>query len=251
LKDLDDFSTRAAVQVLTRHKPDLTLIHLVNLDLAQHLSGRESEATRQALLHMDSLLGQIVDQVDLATTTIVVLGDHGFRDYTKVFHINALFARSGWLQEEQGQIFQWKAQAHPEGGLAAIYVKDRKLIPAVMAALTENAMDRYVVLDRKELDRLQAYPEACCAIEALPGYAFGSNLMGDLVTVLPTTRGNHGQRPLMSELHTGFLAVGPGIARGARLPVLNALDVAPTLAKILGLNWVVTEGKPIPIAPAR
>jgi len=37
-------------------------------------------------------------------------------------------------------------------------------------------------------------------------------------------------------LLAGFVAAGPGVAEGARLGLLDALDVAPTLAALLGVT---------------
>jgi hypothetical protein len=40
-----------------------------------------------------------------------------------------------------------------------------------------------------------------------------------------------------------FLAVGPGIRRGAEIPPIASRDVAPTVAHLLGLGMPPTEGR--------
>jgi hypothetical protein len=41
-----------------------------------------------------------------------------------------------------------------------------------------------------------------------------------------------------------FVAWGAGIRPGARLPVIRSVDVAPTIARLLGLRLENTDGKP-------
>jgi len=44
-------------------------------------------------------------------------------------------------------------------------------------------------------------------------------------------------------MDAGFVAWGPGIARGLRIPVMELTDVAPTLAPLLGLSLDGVEGR--------
>jgi hypothetical protein len=62
----------------------------------------------------------------------------------------------------------------------------------------------------------------------------------------------HGYRPEMPAMATGFILAGPGIRRGAELPFVRQLDVAPTLAALLGVPLEAALGLPIPgvLAPA-
>ena len=49
-------------------------------------------------------------------------------------------------------------------------------------------------------------------------------------SVLPAgaLKGMHGYLPTMPGMATGFIAAGPGVRRGAELPVVRQVDVAPT-----------------------
>ena len=86
--------------------------------------------------------------------------------------------------------------------------------------------------------------------EELPEHlhAGGNRRLGD-VLVMPTglgmvqlapddrpPAGMHGWDPTLPEMHGIFLAAGPGIAAGAALPTVNAVDVYPLLAHLLGLT---------------
>ena len=49
----------------------------------------------------------------------------------------------------------------------------------------------------------------------------------------------------MPEMATGFIASGPGLRSGLEIPVIRQLDVAPTLAQILGVQFDEAEGHPV------
>jgi arylsulfatase A-like enzyme len=46
-------------------------------------------------------------------------------------------------------------------------------------------------------------------------------------------------------METGLVAWGAGVRAGWVLPVTNTIDVAPTIAQILGLDLPTADGKPI------
>jgi len=239
LKELDRFTLHAARRILQVHQPELTLVHLVNLDFVQHLTGRASPETHAALQETDGLIGQLLASVDLRRTNVVLLGDHGFLDYDKVLAVNVLFREQGWLATDGPVLKSWKVVAHAEGGQAAIYLAPGEGIELgrqVLELLRKNAPGRYTVLDREALDRLQAYPGALCALEAEPGFALGGSLAGAFEVQLKSARGAHGHLPSRPALRAGFIAAGPAVGRTGDLGEIRVLDVAPTIASVLGLE---------------
>jgi hypothetical protein len=51
----------------------------------------------------------------------------------------------------------------------------------------------------------------------------------------PTGSGAHGPAPWRRKLHAIFYAAGPGVRAGARLGLVRTIDVAPTVAWLLGV----------------
>lgn len=259
----DRFVTSASRYTLGAHHPDLALVHLIEVDHAAHETGKSSPETRAALKVADAQLARIIEPLDLAKTTLFVLGDHGFYDYDKVIHLNALFARQGWLREKQGKAQpDWKVIARLSGSTAAIYSRDPRLAPRVIALLKRNAGSLYRVLERDELDRLGAFPGAICAADPLtsipgpggrqrPGYSMGNGASGPLVTDAGRVRGNHGSDPTVPQLRAGFIAVGPGIPAGLRLGTVRLIDVAPTAARILGVSLPHPQGRAMELGSPR
>lgn len=239
LNELDRFTLHAATRLLEAHHPELMLVHLVNLDFVQHLTGRASQQTHAALQEMDRLIGQLLASVDLQRTNVVILGDHGFLDFDRVLAVNALFKEQGWLETDGPRLKSWKVIAQAEGGQAAIYLApgtDSEFSQQVIELLRKSAPGRYTILDRKALDRLEAYPGALCALEAEPGFALESSLVDTFEFQLKAAKGAHGHLPSRPELRAGFIAAGPAVSRTGDLGEILVLDVAPTIASVLGLE---------------
>lgn len=255
----DQWVTDASDYLLRERHPSLTLIHLINVDHVQHDYGNVAPQTRAAVKLADTQLAKMLSGIDFNKTTVFVLGDHGFYNFDKIININTLFAQQGWLKEFAGKLKpDWKVIAHPSGGTAAIYSRDPKLNKKLVQLLEQNAGQAYRVIHRKELDRLEAFPGAVCAVDPMttaptsdgkigPGYSIGKEAQGELIAYLGRVRGNHGPNPSDPLLKTGFIAIGPGIPAGKNLGQIRLLDVAPTAAQIIGLKMPPTlEGRPIP-----
>jgi predicted AlkP superfamily pyrophosphatase or phosphodiesterase len=244
----DQWMTESAISILKHHSPNLLLLHLTQGDHAQHLTGRDSPVTQKAVAQLDAWVGKLASSLDLARTTLVVLGDHGFRDYKAELRLNTLFVKNGWITlGPDGKVTDWKAIAHGGGGQAAVYVRDKGMNIPVMRFLKREARNRYQVISRVQLDSLGAYPEALCAIEPASGLSFSGAFDGKLITPVAGTHGNHGFLPTNAQLFSGLIAVGPGIAKNKNVGVIRMIDIAPTLASVLQVPLPSAEGKRIPL----
>jgi hypothetical protein len=58
-------------------------------------------------------------------------------------------------------------------------------------------------------------------------------------------KGMHGYLPSMPSMATGFIASGAGVRQGLRLPLVRMVDVAPTVAALLGIDLQGATGLPI------
>jgi hypothetical protein len=89
-------------------EPFMIFIH-VNPDHYGHDYGENSARYLEEFRHADTVLGQLMDALPVATTKFVVVADHGF-DEDKDYHRNAAdawiagnigFDRAYWLQNDQ------------------------------------------------------------------------------------------------------------------------------------------------------
>jgi hypothetical protein len=98
------------------------------------------------------------------------------------------------------------------------------------------------VLSADEMLRAGADPDAWFGLEAEPGYVFEDAASGPLLRAA-AVRGAGGYVSPLPALQPGFAAWGRGVRRGIRIPVMRQTDVAPTLARLLGVPLEGSEGR--------
>jgi len=83
-------------------------------------------------------------------------------------------------------------------------------------------------------------------ITAKPGYAFTANLGDALLTdATEGSFGAHGYVANDPEIGAIFIASGRGIKPGVTLESMRNVDIAPTLARLLGLDLPGVDGTPL------
>ncbi|HEV2988837.1 MAG TPA: alkaline phosphatase family protein, partial [Candidatus Angelobacter sp.] len=65
---------------------------------------------------------------------------------------------------------------------------------------------------------------------------------GPLVSSTPIT-GMHGYVPTQPEMRSVFFMAGQGITPSRQLGEIDMRDIAPTIARLLGINLKTAEGK--------
>lgn len=249
----DRFTAAMAAHIIRTKRPNLLLIHLMETDTAQHADGPGSPAARTAIEHIDAHVGAIVGATEeagiRARTTFVITGDHGFSRVHALIQPNVILREGGWLTTDaRGRVTTWQAAAHA----TAIRLKDpsdKALAARVEQAFRAAADGRYRgifrVVSRAELDALGAYPDAAFFIEPAEGYYVSDGVEGNEVLVGTTRRGAHGFLPTETRMHTGFIVAGAGIRPRVPLPLVRQIDIAPTVARLLGFEMPNIDGVPI------
>lgn len=87
---------------------------------------------------------------------------------------------------------------------------------------------------------MEADPQAMLALTGEQGISFNNNADGPLLK--PAKGGAHGYFPDFREIRTGFVASGAGLGSGVVLPEIGLEDVAPLVAKLLGIELKQAEG---------
>jgi len=245
----DEWDTGAAVYIRDKYKPDLLMVHINMMDNIQHEFGRDGPEIREAMKKTDEMIRKIVGKPD-PSTCVVVLGDHGLASYKKLVHPNILLVKGGWIRlDESGKLKSWDAVVDNNGPGAAVHVKDKSKIPAVLEYLRKNSGGHYSIISKSRLQKLRALPAAAFALEAAKNYSIGTKFKGELVTEEKRTSGAHGYLPSNPDMSAGFIAAGCGIAGGRSIGSMNMVDVAPTLARLLGFSMGKTAGRAVEIRP--
>jgi predicted AlkP superfamily pyrophosphatase or phosphodiesterase len=247
----DEIWTRAAVHIIEKHKPNLLMYHLLATDSAQHSYGARSLAANTALILADRQLQRILDAVERAgirdQTTIFVVSDHGFKTYHHVIHPNALLRQKGLLRS-QDDCDGWVI---PEGGTAMVYVTREERRKDVLAAFRGAIPGVSQVITPEEYPKW-GYPKvtpngrmADLVLAAVNDSAFDGAFNGEVNTDVPAgaSPGNHGYLNTDTDMDAILVSWGAGIKRGARTPIKPNVDVAATVAQLLGLDFNGIQGK--------
>jgi predicted AlkP superfamily pyrophosphatase or phosphodiesterase len=249
----DDVIATAALDIIARHKPNLLLVHFIEADHAQHVGSRSNPNLPDVLHRLDDHIHDIIEATKTAgiydQTTFIILGDHGFADIHRAIAPNVLLVQAGLITLENGKVTDWKAFTQHTGGSAAVYVKDPKdkaTLEKVHALLEEHEMDTssnrlYQIIEKDELVKLGGPRDAAFYLEGELGLMFSGAATGNFNRAAPL-QGNHGYLPTKPGLQTGFIIAGRGIKKCVVLDSIRLVDVAPTIAQLLGLDLKDTDG---------
>ncbi|BDC48830.1 alkaline phosphatase family protein [Bryobacterales bacterium F-183] len=260
--DLDNFSranivfrdqiwTKAGEYLIREHQPDLLLFHLLTGDSEQHAYGPDTLAAKTALAFLDSCVEKLVNAVTAAgladRTTFLIVSDHGFKAYTKQIKPNVALKAAGL--DKQVYVL-------PEGGTAFVYIEPpsdaAKLVPQIRKALEGvEGLDKvlgvedYPSLGLPHPDKDPQFGHLLLA--AKDGYSFSGATGGPVTAEVPQQGGSHGYLASESDMNPLFIASGRGVKKGAELGTVSNIDIAPTIAKLLGLSLPTAKGKVLPL----
>jgi predicted AlkP superfamily pyrophosphatase or phosphodiesterase len=253
----DEIWTRAAEHILRTHRPNLLMFHLLNLDSTQHRYGPRTPAAATTMAYLDSQVARIVRAIDqaglTARTTVVVVSDHGFKLVKRQIRVNTAFASAGLIKVEDGKIARADAYLVPEGGTGIVYVtvpdpngdvlaRARQALAGIegLDAIIEPASyAQYGLPLPSENNQMGAL-----FVTAKEGYAFAAAVTDPVVSdATEGSLGAHGYLSTDPDLGALFIASGAGIKRGVTLDAITNLDVAPTVAALLGVPLPNVEGR--------
>jgi predicted AlkP superfamily pyrophosphatase or phosphodiesterase len=246
-----------AAYLFARHRPTLMLVHIIGLDHVRHRLGRDNPRARRAVAAADRAIARVVETVEqldlLDRTTFVVTGDHGSVDVHTALLPN-VWLRDGGITPERVTENDWRAYFHGSGGSAFLHVQTPRdsgdasetvsAVRRTLAAMPSGIRALFDVVDRADLDRLGADPDAALALAAIPGVVFSSD--GDGPAVQAAHGAGHGYLPTLDDMMTGFVAAGAGVRSGAVVPLLPLEHIAPFVAALLGLHFADVDGTLLP-----
>jgi predicted AlkP superfamily pyrophosphatase or phosphodiesterase len=254
----DRIWTEAAAHIIRTHRPNLMMFHLLSLDSVQHRYGPRTLAATATMALLDAQVAQIVAAVEgaglAARTTYVVVSDHGFKLVKRQIRLNVALAQAGLLTLQDGKVTASQVYAVPEGGSAIVYLT----VPDPTGDLLARARKAMAgvegvaeVVEPAAFGRFTGLPQPNAGdqmgvlfVTPKEGYAFTAPAVGDVVVDAGEgSLGAHGYPASDPDLSALFIASGAGIRRGVTLDVIDNVDVAPTMAELLGLKLENVEGR--------
>lgn len=232
--------------VESERDPGLWLIRFDQTATYLHLFGYGSVEVVDALSRVDAAIGQIgrclADAGQLGETAIFVSGDVTYQPVHTLIDPNVVLVRNGLIGRDPRASTgarSWLAISRSNGRSAYVYAQDAENALKARALLEDEAIrtGAFEVVSASELAGANADPQAWFGLAAMPGFTIGNGLVRPSLR-LAEMRASAGAFPFrdLESSSVGFVAWGRGIRSGIRLPSLELVDIAPTIAALLGLR---------------
>lgn len=248
----------ATADAMTVSNPSITWInHTTLVTGVNHANGPGSQASYTAFAYADRLVGDILAALTEAglkdKATVVIATDHGFKKVAKLVYPNVVLRKAGLVQVDKEAVSACDAYVMSQGGMAFVYVTDPARRDALLPQLRElftatEGVDR--VMDGTDGPTMgMPLPSentgmGDLVLFAKAGYAFQGKFDGEEPVVVSTNYlGTHGCPSTDPQLDGAFIAWGYGIKPGTRIPRIANLDIAPTLAELLGVKLPNPDGR--------
>ena len=245
--------TKAAAYVITRRKPAFTALHLLVTDKVQHEVGPAHYRAAAALTTADHCVGLLRTAVEAAgmaeRTTFVIAADHGFVTVRHEMNVAALLREPAL----DGHV-RWHADSW------YVFVE---LLPTFDRAKHDAALEAVLarVARAPGIDRILR-PHEFVAL-GYPDYASNPYVPGHYIVVADidtrlvidpagsdTTRRlrarpyhGHGYLPDHPSMYPALVLSGAGVANGRTIGHVRNVDVAPTIATLLGVDFPGATGR--------
>jgi hypothetical protein len=213
---MDDRTRTLAILWLLHHeKPQLTFLHLVELDSEEHENAPFSREAKAIVERIDELIGQIVAALP-PDAAVSIVSDHGFERVDKIVNMKTAVPDA----VQAGSI---------------VLAPDEK----TAAALRDLKKDpRYGIGREISKEEFAKFPSnlnqnPSVVFESVEGVMFGATKDGEL-TAKPAEIGNHGHWPM--RYRSVYVLWGSGVPHET-LPEFSIKDIAGKFAKVIGVTF--------------
>uniref|UniRef100_Q023T8 Type I phosphodiesterase/nucleotide pyrophosphatase n=1 Tax=Solibacter usitatus (strain Ellin6076) TaxID=234267 RepID=Q023T8_SOLUE len=214
----DRTRTQAVVSLLRAERPDLLVVHLVDLDSEEHDNAPFSRESNAILEYTDELIGRMLEAL-APGSAVALVSDHGFEKVEMEVNLAAFAAEAG------------VAGVRPMGSIAVAETE-----PSAEFVRTTSRDPRYGigrVIPKDEVARFAPQFESAAAVfESAPGFLFASGNSGEVFSK-PRETGNHGHWPM--RYRSVYVLWGAGIAP-ANLPEFSLKEIAGKLAAVIDVR---------------
>ena len=217
-------------------RPHLITLYYSNVDHAGHSFGPDAPETRDAVHHVDDLIGTLRDKLKATglPVDLIVTADHGMVKIQGDPVVLDNFADLGRFKTE-GALLYGDTEADAE---------------KAYEQFKAHPDPRFSVYRRLDVPRSLAYSTSPREGDpvVVPNGPYG--LYAHAPTRKPNV-GSHGfDANTMPEMKAIFYTEGPDIRAGVKLPSFDNVDVFPFIARLLGLETPPVDGTLAPLATA-
>jgi predicted AlkP superfamily pyrophosphatase or phosphodiesterase len=249
----DAVLAEAAAYVVQKHQPQFIAIHFLATDKAQHTYGPSHYLAKASITQVDRCIGILREAVKARglqdRTTFVVTADHGFASVYQEINLHPLFKESGLLD---------RLVLHPDKWVLHVEL-NRNFMPDTDASRLDQLLKKAASLPG--INRVISSAEY--PTYGLPRYEDDPHMRGQYMIVAnidrqlildpasssmlsrPSKNPSHGHGYLPSHplMYPALILSGRGIHKGKQIGRVHNLDVAPTIAYLLGLKVEGARGR--------
>ena len=216
-------------------RPRLIMSYWGGADHEGHDHGPASDEVTRAMQAQDRQLGRLLAGMDSLGVwpyaTLLVVSDHGMTDMGRYVDLQGTLADAGIAAKLTGS------------AVAQVYLEDPAAVDRALAAIEElehaTAYSRDAVPESWRLAHPTRSGDVVVVTE--PPYTLSrpaglAGYLGGLYFALVGGNGGHGYRPELPDMGGIFLAMGRGVPADLGIPQVHQIDVAPTVARLLGID---------------
>ena len=210
-------------------RPGLIMSYWRGADSVGHRKGPVDPDIAEQLRGQDRQLLRLLEGLDAreawADTTLIIVSDHGMAEVTAAVPL-------------RGTLRAADVAAQVQGGSAVTHVFLANPADLERAEQALTPLEGIALYRRGELpaELRMSHPTRNGDLIAIaePGRSMSSRLTPALLA--SGSFGAHGYDPTSPDMGAIFLALGRGIPAGTRIDVVRAIDVAPTVSHLLGID---------------
>lgn len=239
------------------NKPFFMTTYFASYDDVAHHYGTYSKEALYCLEKTDEYIGKLIEkakEITKGNIVICVVSDHGMLDNVADVRPNTLFVKEGLITlDEKGSISDWQVWCQRAGGAGYIKLKDktntevRKKVETIIDRILNDEHNgiKEVMTGKEAEEKRKGLPEGDYILISKPGYEFREDLEGEFLKCQVTQKAQHGYSEELSDMKAIFFIEGENIEKKKDISELNLVDIAPTLAAIMGFDMKSAEGKNI------
>lgn len=226
-----------------KERPHIITLYFSSPDYEAHRYGPWAEETKQKVLSMDSLLGNLMQRVDSTKlpVNVVIVSDHGMSELTEVPETYIFLDEIVTTREGSVTVSNGGTQAH-------LYAPTQAKKDSLYTLLKAKEKD-FTVIRQEDFPKQwhYAHPRAGdLLVVAKPGKYI---VTGDPVKFREQMNkgakfGAHGYDPdQVTDMNGIFYAKGPNIRPGSKVKAFRNIHVYPLIAEILQLRSPPVDGQ--------
>lgn len=255
-KQKDEWMANATAYTFEKHQPDITFLHLIDVDHQKHVYGASHFAVKDAIKELDDRLSRMFEKIakvkNLDEINIMLLSDHSQIDTAYPIRLNKMLADMNLVNvNEDGTVKEdWQAYFLTCGGSTALYTKEDnpKLVEEIkekIESLNLEGIDQ--IFSTEEIQELKSSDSAKLWVEAKEGYVFDADAREFIESrnQEPGPRGNHGFLPSKEKNLAMAIFIGPAFKENSVIENEKIVDIAPTIDKIYNLDMKDMSGSVI------